>query len=57
MKKTVLVLTLVAIGLSGCYVRGHGHHDNRAYKKGHDEHHDNRHNDRKSDRGAERSGN
>ena len=55
MKKAVLVLMLVATGLSGCYVRGHGHHDNRGYKKGHDCHYDNRHNDRKSDRGAERS--
>lgn len=63
MKKTLLVLSLVAIGLSGCYVRGHDeghrrdrdHHDARNDKKGHDDHRDNRNNDRKSDRGEERS--
>lgn len=55
MKKTLIVLSLVCIGLSGCYMRGHDHHDNRGYKKGHDDRHDNRNNDRKSDRGEERS--
>jgi hypothetical protein len=35
MKKLLLIFSLVAFGLSGCYVRGY--HDN-GYHKGHDHH-------------------
>lgn len=39
MKKLLLVLSLVTIGLSGCYVK---HHDN-GYHRGHDHDHHQKH--------------
>ena len=49
MKKLLLVISLITIGLSGCYVRGHdeGHHRDRDHHK-HDRDHD--HRDRDHDR-------
>ncbi|MES2181619.1 MAG: hypothetical protein V4493_05935 [Pseudomonadota bacterium] len=45
MKKLLLVLSLVAIGLSGCYIRGQDegyrrdrdHHEDNSQQRGHDE--------------------
>ncbi|NOU40105.1 MAG: hypothetical protein HOO85_02420 [Methylotenera sp.] len=39
MKKLLLVLSLVLVGLSGCYVRGH----DEGYRRSHDNHRDNDH--------------
>lgn len=50
MQKTLIVLSLILLGLSGCYMRSHGHHDERAYIKAH---HDSRNNGYNNDRGAE----
>lgn len=36
MKKLLLILSLITIGLSGCYVKHHDH--DRGYHKGHDHH-------------------
>jgi hypothetical protein len=46
MKKLLLVLSLVAVGLSGCYVRGHDdisrrdrdHREDNERQNGHEEH-------------------
>jgi len=54
MKKLLLVLSLVVIGLSGCYVRGH----DEGYHRDRDHHEDNDqrgHDDRKGDRDGEHS--
>ncbi len=46
MKKLLLVLSLVLVGLSGCYVRGHDegyrrdrdHREDNSQQRGHDDH-------------------
>ncbi len=53
MKKLLLMISLITIGLSGCYVRGHdeGYHRDRDHHE-HDEdhdHHDRDHSDRHDD--------
>lgn len=50
MKKLLLVLSLIVIGLSGCYVRGYddGHHRDSGRHEG-NEHHD--HDDGRNDHG------
>lgn len=42
MKKLLLVISLVTIGLSGCYVRGHdeGYHRDRDHHDRDHDHHD-----------------
>lgn len=51
MKKILLVLSLIAISLSGCYIRAHddGYHRGRDHHEGR-EHHDDR-DDRRDERG------
>lgn len=53
MKKLLVVLSLVLVGLSGCYVRGH----DEGYRRSHDNHRDNDHqrghDNHKGDRGEE----
>lgn len=44
MKKLLLILTLLAVGLSGCYVVPH-----RANDDGYRDHHDNRNHDKDRD--------
>ncbi len=57
MKKLLLILSLTALGLSGCYMRGYddghrrnsGHHEDNNHQRGHDEgksDHDDEHSDR-----------
>jgi ABC-type Zn2+ transport system substrate-binding protein/surface adhesin len=57
MKKLLLILSLVVIGLSGCYMRGYddeyrrgsGHHEDHDQRRGHDEgkhDHDDEHKER-----------
>jgi len=48
MKKLLLVLSLMVIGLSGCYVRGY--HD-EGYHRGHEQ--ERGHDDRRDDRGGD----
>lgn len=46
MKKILLMLSLVVLGLSGCYVRGYhddGHHKGHDYQRGHDGEYGDRH--------------
>ena len=53
MKKLLLMISLIAIGLSGCYVRGH----DEGYHRGHDRDHHDRdrdHHDRDYDRRDDR---
>ena len=35
MKKLVAVLSLIVMGLSGCYIHGHDHHRGHHYDRGH----------------------
>jgi hypothetical protein len=59
MTKLLLVLSVMLIGLSGCYVRGHdeghhrgtGHHDGNEHQRGHD---DGKHDHDDRDRGGDR---
>ena len=51
MKKLLLVLSIMVIGLSGCFVRGH--HDD-GYHRGHDR--DRGHDDRRGDRDDKHDG-
>ncbi len=53
MKKLLLMLSLLMVGLSGCYVVPHRGHDD-GYRGDRDQHHDNRR-DKDRDRDHDRS--
>lgn len=40
MKKLVAVLSLIVMGLSGCYIYGHDHHRGHHYDRGYHYDHD-----------------